>query len=822
MANRFTQYSRQKYYELPVDAYQQALGVNEGRTAQQANDLSQNVQFIKNLPAVNGPDKLRLEQIVSGLESGIQGVAKKDLSAAETLNSLNSLVTDRTTNRDAVGIYQNVLGYRKKQKAIEDYEKKFGNNVNTTRLRSQLNEYLGQNDATKFQAGYFDNLSDPMDYVDIKGKVADFVGKLKANKQSVENVNGNWIVKKSVEGQTENDLYQKAYQYFADDPSYSAQFRENAYYDAYNTGGGNSKKGYELISNNYLTGLNSEYKNLESKLSSSKLSPQVKTQINQRLSGLKNQIDQVKTQAGNGNYENIAVYKTRDDLIKNASEPFAYLQEEQSLDVNPYALASFKDELAFKSYSKKLQMMNSVTPITPLTVAEGLAPDQVSSLANNEIQRIFGSPVQVSSDGTKFESNDSKAKNNRLELYKRDEEIIANDIRRKTGKGFTIYTDPEYKERVTAIAKKYGIESRGGLDKLFTDRGSVYAKDVPEDYNFLNKRLEQLAISNPELKKHTDRKDYVGAYKLYKSALEDNLKMNESYVISNGTGYNNKLLPTVMAGLTTQPVYLITPDGKYDKTEGLNGVLEKIGALTNSQGKPATLDQVNKILYNPNNIMTYQKSTGMMTVQMGQYKIAFTPPKQIATQFDGLNNAAFSTKQGRLNVQGQDLYVTPKIVNGKMQQVIYQPITAPEQLSNSVNWTKTSTFKQLENSVPASSRQNIEKAFKEISKAGNISDTFLIDPSTGNIVSESQALNNQGKPYVGVTVQKQNGIRTVQLTKMGDYNLNQLYDYKFNQLNSPGGGLYNFRQTNKTKNGMTVNPMMMSGEDNSDYQESDE
>lgn len=797
MANRFTNYSRQKYYELPVDAYQQALGVQEARTSREANDLSQNVQFIKNLPAVNGPDKLRLEQIVSGLEQGIQGVAKKDLSSAETLNELNTLVGDRVTNQDAVGIYQNVLGYRKKQKAIDDYEKKFGNNVNTTRLRSQLNSYVNQNDPTKFKAGYFDSLSDPIDYQDIPKDIEDTIAKFKASKQSGEYVNGNYITKKSIEGLTEDQLYNKISQLYSNNPKYSNQFRENAYYDAYNAGGGDPTKGYQVISNSYLSGLESQYKNLEGMLASKKYTPKQKTEINQRLLEVKNSRDQIKQQLEAGNYEGVTLNKTKDDLLRNSSQPFAYMQEENSMKADPFALMREREYLDFSYWNKKQKILkeNSLAPVSISTVFDGLDDSQAGVVANDQIKTIFGLPVNLSSDGTKFDMNNNAAKNSRLENYKKEEEAILADIRRKTGStgGFfdNVYNSKEYKDRVAEAAKKYGIKTRGGISTFFKDGSPIYADDMPQDNAKIHKKLEELSISNPELKRFTDRKDYVGAYKHYRDALVNNQKVIKGFELNESTGYGQKRLNNLLTGIVNQPV--ITATGK--QTNSINDALVEIGAIH----EKSTGGEIDRVLFSPNNKYVLRQD-GRLSVEVstptGRQRILVTPPAEMLRDVQPFMEMSNSTNQGIMNVniggRNANVISTPRISDGKLQQLLFTPVSGYEQIAGShkgANFNKTNTYKELVKAIGEKAAQN---AFSELSKVSNKGSMTVVFDEKGNINPSS----NSG---FGITINNAGGRRTLNLSRPLGMSADQLFELKFKDMNNQGGSLFNYRAPSKVK-----------------------
>ncbi len=793
MANRFTQYTQTRYDQLPIDYYQQALGVQEQKTAGEVNDLGQNVQFVRNMPAVGGPDSQRLQQLHDQIDQGISGIAKKDLSAADTLNDLQTLITDKTLNNDATGIYQNVLGFRKKQQAIQDYKEKFGNNVNTIRLEDQMNKYLSSNDPSKFKAGYFDSLQNPTDYIDIEGEVAKLAKDFKANKYVMENSNGHFIKKTLQEGLSENELYNKAYQYVANNPKYANQFQENTFYNAYNTGQGDTTKGYQTIATDYQSQLDQKISKLAQARDSGKIPSANKQAIQDQINQLSQQKQQVSDAINKGNYQAVAAYKTKEDIIAGGSKPFAWNDTEQSLKADPYGLIGYKEAMSFDYWKKKnavLQAQQNL-PVNPMTVFEGLSQQQAEGVADDQITKDFGMPVSISSDGTKIEFNSNSAKAFRQQKYYQELKDLRTKLNYQPGILNFFSDNSQYSNAVKQLNSKYGVDPDGTI------------KDIPEDLAPIKTRLNDLAQANPSIKNYTDKGDYVSAFKTYRDALTNNQKIMEAYAINRATGFDENKLKDLMAGLASQPAKLLSPDGKgITKFNNINEALQQVGAI-NAKTK---WSDVQNMLYNKNNQLTWRKD-GMISLQVstptGVQKILITPPSQMLDQFQGLAEVANSTKQGILNFMGGNYITTPKVINGKIQQVVYQPVSQPEQLYTN-KFSSSSTFHIIENTIGAQAASKISTKLSKLSSNAD-SNTYLFD-SAGNIVDEGQVDPRQS--YIGVTLQNNKGIKSVVLSKLATdpqgkkLDVNKMFDYKFMQSTQPGGILSGFRATNKesTKN----------------------
>lgn len=789
MANRFTTLAQTRYYELPIDAYQQALGVSENKTASDVNDLASNVQFIRNMPAVGGPDAIRLQQLHDQIDQGINSISKRDLSAADTLNDLRTMITDKDLNNTATGIYQNVLGFRKKLDAINEYKKKYGNGVNTARLENSIGSYLKSKDASSFQAGYFDNLQDPSEFIDIEGEVAKLAKDFKANKYTMEQSNGTWIKKTSQSGLSENELYKKAYEYAANNPKYASQFQENTFFNAINAGQGDVNKGYQSIAGNYQQDIQGQIDNLAQQRDSDRVPHANKQQIQDQINNLSQQKKQVDQAISNGDFQAIASYKTKQDIIAGGSKPFAWNDTEQGLKADPYGLEGYKEALKFKFWTQKQKSLDQMLPITPFNVFEGLSDQQAKQSADDKVTSIFGSPVTISKDGTKIELNSSEAKAARFNRYLQESKDLQTKMKQEPGIGnFLFGNHTELNKADDLLKQKYGINS------------DLSIRDMPEDLTNVKSKLNDLALSNPQLKQYTSKGDYVSALKLYRDALTNNEKMMDGYVLNKSTGFDQGKLQDLMAGLSSQPVKILTPDGKgIQKVNNINEALQSIGAI-NAKTK---WSDVQNMIFSPKNQIVWRKD-GMISLQVatptGMQKLIITPPKQMLDQFQGLIDASSSTKQGIVDYMGGKYISSPKVINGKIQQVMYQPVTAPEQLPVNHNLNDTKVYHILSNTIGAAATQ---KALNELAKLSGTaeSNTYLFD-TKGNIVDEAQAQGSNGQ-FIGITVHNNGAHKMINISKLATdangsgLNLDRMFDYKFIQSAQPGGLLSGFRATKK-------------------------
>ena len=353
MANRFNQYQKVDYVGLPLDAYQLALGSKEAESMAKLNADASTLNSMRSIEAIANPDVQMKNKILSDLNEQIAGLSDKNLKGADVLLQLGRIVSNPDSISKLASIYGNTQNFRSKQQLDREYMQEHGNDINTLRSTDEWDRYNSQG-IEGFKTNVLDGYT-PGKYVDVVGEIQGVLEKEKASGWEQDNVTGRWINKNSKEEVTTEELLKDAGM-MLNDPKYAKQLGELQYAGLRKYGGAQDPitalKTYNTLHagalNDQITSISSQLADLRTQ--QAKAPDKTKPQFDKMIEKGQQALAEMSAQRDMYLQDETGQMYSKDMetvLTRAAAAPFDYMKTKNTLEANPYELASYKSSMAF-------------------------------------------------------------------------------------------------------------------------------------------------------------------------------------------------------------------------------------------------------------------------------------------------------------------------------------------------------------------------------------------------------------------------------------------------------------------------------------------
>lgn len=341
MSTRFSQWRNTEYVGLPVESYLQAGLVKDQRIDTELQKTSAALAEYKSLQALGANAEAYQNEIMSGIKTQLEDLAKGNLKSPEALMKMQSIVTNPTYINGLKQIAKSTEYFKIAQKAASDYKKESGNDINSAPFYQAYKELMDETgDASKFNPNRFAGMDSFPKYIEVQEKINSIVKEMKPNTMVWSSKDGGYRRINSIEELTDERIRDAVQYELRNRKDLQTQFARNIQYDALQRGSNISDMGL---------GIKEEYKGqaneLESQLSIYKQDP-IGYAKKLKLDPKKLAIQAANTEAQIAQLKQLAEldpeaavnYKYSNDIATGASKLYAYKKDDFSEKADAFQL----------------------------------------------------------------------------------------------------------------------------------------------------------------------------------------------------------------------------------------------------------------------------------------------------------------------------------------------------------------------------------------------------------------------------------------------------------------------------------------------------
>lgn len=466
MSTRFSQWRNTEYVGLPVESYLQAGLVKDQRIDTELQKTSAALAEYKSLQALGANAEAYQNEIMSGIKTQLEDLAKGNLKSPEALMKMQSIVTNPTYIQGLKQVAKNTEYFKAAQKAAQDYEKESGNKINAAPFYKAYQELMNETgDASKFNANRFMGLDSVPKYIEVQKEMDDIISKMKPGTRVWDYKKGVYeYVKKETELTPDRILNAVKYEFGAR-KDLQLQLQRNIDYDSYSTGSSTEVRGQELVD-----AYGKAYDNTAREIDTYKTNPTAfkkkygiknDAELNGAVTALQNQLNE---------YDNLRKLDPRSALTQKAitqsaiasSSVFAYKEEDLKKTVNPMDVIAAQAAARQKQIDELSKLAKGNTAILDMGITFGQDAEALENKikTNEYITELAGA---AGLNGSKYvvslrtEDQNPKSKSAMAatgvitlpkltnEQYKNNRESIINEVAQKYGykKGVSAEPTPE-------------------------------------------------------------------------------------------------------------------------------------------------------------------------------------------------------------------------------------------------------------------------------------------------------------------------------------------------------------------------------------------
>lgn len=529
MANRYNRWAPTAYVGLPVDYYQQALGVQEQRTAEAIEKIEGMIAHYGAIQPVSADAQALYDQSINQLRTNVEGLVKENLDTPTAQRKINKMFTDPVIVDNLDKVYTDALLAGEARKNLNEYLKK-NPAVNATEYLTAFNK-LGQEtgDASKFNPNRFRNMGPLVDYYDVNKLIADEVTKLKENESEIKKIMGDKYITYKESGVLEDRIRELARDRVLSDPQAYAQFQRNMNYQNYLANPYDIAEGMKKNASAFRAGISQQQQTIQNRISQlaagrtddqlKEKDPKVYAQIEQGRRALKD-LNKYVQQSLTGEYDisdEDVVNRMGMDRFVQSFDAYAWRKTKQEEEWTPMAIAEFNaretmKRLRVRESMRKKTLQDLFNPeIQHLTIpgtAEqtAITPDQFNDYIS---ERIPGLKLNISKEGFLTGDQDIYTKSiGKDGKYYKEEDIT---MARRPPEG--------YEETPIGYAR--------GANKYYVKKGAQSWAKPPD-----SKEIAATNIQN--LKSYVERKGLGTNYDWtneadQRRALQDVIRFNQSW-----------------------------------------------------------------------------------------------------------------------------------------------------------------------------------------------------------------------------------------------------------------------------------------------------
>lgn len=247
MSTRFSQWRNTEYVGLPVESYLQAGLIKDQRIDTELQKTSAALGEYKSLQALGANAEAYQNEIMSGIKTQLEELAKGNLKSPEALMKMQSIVTNPTYVNGLKQIAKSTEYFKAAQKAAKDYEKESGNQINAAPFYEAYQQLMNEEgNASKFNPNLFANMDSFPKYMEIQKELNETVKNIKENKRYFDASKGAYIKVGSIEEITPERIRETVNYEFKNRKDILSQFNRNLKYDAFSSGRSLSEYGDEI------------------------------------------------------------------------------------------------------------------------------------------------------------------------------------------------------------------------------------------------------------------------------------------------------------------------------------------------------------------------------------------------------------------------------------------------------------------------------------------------------------------------------------------------------------------------------------------------